>query len=266
MGNTTKERQLRFAAEVVLSGTDPVEDAKLLNPTLRSHEVVRMRVAEAPSDFRQYYDTLVEALGTPIAIAEDYATGGAPTGDRWAEIRYDADIPDLVAFRHSKNAHPYHTDESYVSSPAGIMLFYCENAAPSGGETNYVSGRALVDHLSRHEPELLERLLSTDVRYEKAGDFKERPIVVIEDDGRVDLNFNYYCADPNQDADALALNQDFLDFVMERMPDDMVLSIGLQPGESAAWRDDRVLHGRNAFTAEKSNDRLIWKTGVVLPA
>lgn len=265
MSTQTSEPELAFATEVELSGTDPAADAVALTPALRTHEVVRMRMGATPDDFRSYYDELVEALGTPIDIAEDYAEGGAPTGERWAEIRYDADIPDMVAFRHSKNAQPYHTDESYVSSPAGIMLFYCENAAPEGGETNYVSGRALVDHLSEAEPEMLERLLTVNVRYEKAGDYKDRPIIVIDDEGRVDLNFNYYCADPDQDPAALELNQQFLDYVQNQLPPEIVLSIALKPGESAAWRDDRVLHGRNSFTAHQSNDRLIWKVGVVLP-
>ncbi len=265
MSGSNGGQEMKFATEVELSGTDPVGDARTLGPALLSHEVVRMSVVETPSDFRQYYDALVESLGTPIDIGEDYATGGAPNGERWAEIRYDADIPDMVAFRHSKNAHPYHTDEAYISSPAGIMLFYCQNAAPAGGETNYVSGRALVDHLSRTNPDLLDRLLSTKVRYEKAGDSRERPIIEIDDEGRVDLNFNFYCADPDQDPASLTLNQEFLDYVQGGLPEEMVLSVSLSPGESAAWRDDRVLHGRNSFTAHKTNDRFIWKTGVVLP-
>ena len=96
--------------------------------------------------------------------------------------------------------------------------------------SSYAHSQTLLSHMLRNQQDMLvaNEKVSTG---KKAGDFKERPIVVIEDDGRVDLNFNYYCADPNQDADALALNQDFLDFVMERMPGDMVLSIGLQPGE-----------------------------------
>jgi len=266
MSSQTRDPQLAFATEVLLTGTNPADDAAALTPALLTHEVVRMRVDEAPSDFRAYYDSLVEALGTPIEIAEDYATGGAPTGERWAEIRYDADIPDMAAFRHSKNAQPFHTDESYVSSPAGIMLFYCENAAPSGGETNYISGQALVEHLRANRPELLEALLTTNVRFEKAQDYKDRPIIVIDDEGRVDLNYNYYCADLNQGVAALELNQQFLDYLHNELPPESVLSIQLAPGESAAWRDDRVLHGRNAFEAHHTNDRLIWKTGVVLPA
>ncbi len=255
-----------FVTTVTLSGVDPVADAAIAGGPMSEHEVTHMLLENQPEDLRGYYDSLVEALGTPVDIAEDYAAGGAPTGERWAEIRYNAEIPDDVAFRHSKNAQPFHTDESYVSSPAGIMLFYCVNAAPSGGETNYMSGRGLVDYLRGEQPELLEQLQTTDVRYSKAADYKHRPILTIDDDGAVDLNFNYYCADPDQDENALKLNQRFFDFLQHDLPDELVYPVGLRPGDSVAWRDDLVLHGRNAFEAEATSDRLIWKTGVVLPA
>lgn len=265
MSGGTSEPRLRFKTELHLTGSDPGHDASMAAPAMVNHEVVRMTPDTTPTDLRRYYNQFVEALGTPIDIAEDYATGGLPTGKRWSEIRYDVDIPDLVAFRYSRNAQPFHTDESYVSSPAGIMLFYCVNAAPAGGETNYVSGRVLVDQLGRHRPELLDRLRSTKVRYAKASDYKDRPIIEIDAEGRVDLNYNFYCADPDQDAAALELNQQFFDYLLDDLPAELVFAVGLRPGESVAWRDDCVLHGRNAFTANKTNDRLIWKTGVVLP-
>jgi alpha-ketoglutarate-dependent taurine dioxygenase len=255
---------MAFKTTVALTGVDPQADAETALEPLRHHEVTYFKVDHSPEDLRGFYNAFVEAVGTPVDIAEDYATGGAPTGERWAEIQFRDDVPDDVAFRHSKNAQPLHTDESYVSSPAGIMLFYCVNAAEAGGETYYISGRELVRHLSEVDPELLDQLMTVDVTYAKAGDFKCRPIIAVDADGDVDLNFNYYCADPDQDEDALKLNQRFFDFLQNDLPDDLVFPVGLQPGEAVAWRDDRVLHGRRAFTATKTGDRLIWKTGIVL--
>ncbi len=255
-----------FFAELSITGCDPGADAEASAKTIAHHEVTHLKPAQRPADLRSYYDRFVEALGTPVDIAEDYAAGGAPTGERWAEIRFDADIDNEVAFRYSSNAQPLHTDESYVSSPAGIMLFYCVHRAPSGGETIYVSGRQLVDWLGSTEPELLHRLRATDVRYAKASDYKHRPIIVIDDDGRVDLNYNYFCADPDQSAEARRLNERFHQLLGDEIPTELVQDVGLDPGEAVAWHDDRVLHGRRAFAATKTDDRLIWKTGVVLDA
>lgn len=257
---------MQFKTSVTLSGSDVEADARQAAQPLRDHEVVYFSIDRSPNDLRAYYDAFVEALGTPVDIAEDYAKGGAPTGDRWSEIRYDAEIPDDVAFRHSKNAQPWHTDESYVSSPAGIMLFYGVNQAPSGGETNYVSGKSLVAALEADRPDLLEKLLTVHVRYQKAEDFKDRPILILDDAGNVDLNFNYYCAAAEQDEAALKLNQEFLDYLQADLPAEIMVSVPLGPGNAVSWRDDLVLHGRNAFEANKSGDRLIWKTGLILAA
>jgi alpha-ketoglutarate-dependent taurine dioxygenase len=257
---------MEFTTTVQLSGGDPEASAATALAPVGQHEVTVMRIHNPPGDLRHYFDRFVESLGTPVEIAEDYATGGKPTGERWAEICYRSDVPDDVAFRHSKNAQPLHTDESYVSSPAGIMLFYCVNAAPTGGETTFVSGHRLVEFLRSHDPALLDRLLSTKVRYSKAGDFKYRPILEMASDGTVDLNFNYYCADPDQEADALDLNQRFFDLLQTGLPDEMVLPVRLGRGDAVAWHDKLVLHGRNAFSATKTGDRLIWKTGIVLAA
>ena len=256
---------MRFSTTVELSG-DVNDDAVAAREAMFEHEVVHFLMPNTPTDLREYYDGLVEGIGTPVEIAEDFRNRGAPTGQRWSEIRYDEDIPDLAAFRYSKNAQPFHTDESYVSSAAGVMLFYCVNAAPSGGETNFVTGRALVDELRASRPELLERLQTIDVRYQKADDFKHRPILIIADDGAVDLNYNFYCADPTQDPEAIKLNQEFLDYLENDLAPELVLSVGLEPGEAVSWRDDLAIHGRNAFEANKSGDRFIWKAGLILPA
>ncbi len=257
---------MKFSTAVELTGTNIPSDATIARQAIREHEVVRLSPISIPPDFRYYYDALVEAIGTPVNIAEDYATGGAPTGERWSEIRYRSEVPDMDAFRHSKNAQPLHTDESYVSTSAGVMLFYCEAAAPRGGETTFISGRPLVDFMAAEAPELLDRLQTVNVRFQKADDFKDRPIVQIADDGSVDLNFNFFCIGPAPTSDAEKLNRDFHDFLETRLPQELILSVGLNPGEGVTWRDDLVLHGRNSFDAVNTGDRTIWKTGLILPA
>lgn len=249
---------------VTISGADTDADAAIAAEAIAAAEVVVMRASSEPGDLRSYYNRLVETIGEPIDAAEDFRSGGKPTGERWAEICFDPDIPDDLAFRYSRNAQPLHTDESYISTPAGVMLFYCVSAAPSGGETIFVSGAALVEELRAKHPAFLDELLSTDVCYQKAGDSRTRPIIKILDSGGVDLNFNYYCIDPNQPPQALDLNERFFGYLQNEMPRELVLAVDLKPGDSLTWRDQQVLHGRNSFQAELLGDRLIWKTGIVL--
>ena len=226
--------------------------------------VVYARPNEPPVDLRAYYDQLVEALGSPVPIDEDYASGGRPTGRRWLEIRYDADIPDMAAFRHSKNAQPLHTDESYIADQANLMFFYCERDAPAGGETIFVSGLELCEYLRAEKPALYDELVSQPVRYTKAYNSREATIISWSEDALPSLNFNYFCADGDQPAAALELNERFHRFLEDELPRRLIAEVPLAPGEAVAWWDHRVLHGRNAFEASRSNERFIWKTGIRL--
>ncbi len=260
---------MEFFRTVEIEGTDPTTDARRVLDELANVEVLMIDPKQdlsllSEDKLRAYFDDMVECMGVPIEAGEDYAQAGAPNGQRWQEIRYVEEIPDMDAFRHSKNAQPLHTDESYVSTGAGLMMFYCQHAAPEGGATYFVSGRQLVSELEQDDPELLADLLSRPVRYAKAGDYKDRPIIEVDSDGNVDLNFNYYCADPDQDAASLKLNQRFLDYVDSRLDPETFALAQMKPGQAAAWRDNRVLHGRKSFSATRTNERLIYKTGIVL--
>ncbi|MEM7338855.1 MAG: TauD/TfdA family dioxygenase [Actinomycetota bacterium] len=252
-------------ADIAFEASDLAAGAELFHKALLEHDVVRVRPQGDLGDYREYYDRMVETIGDPVEIAEDYASGGAPTGERWSPIIYDTAVPDNVAFRHSKNAQPLHTDESYVSSEIGVMFFYCERAAPSGGETVFVPGPLLIEYLGANEPELLERLTTMPVTYGKATDTKTRPIIEVAADGKPNFNYNYYCVAPDQDPAAVQLNADFFEFCQERLPSELIHPVDLKPGEGVAWKDYFVLHGRNSFEAHVTGDRTIWKTGIRWP-
>lgn len=253
-----------FYDTIQLSGSDIEADAALISEAVLRNEVIKMELANTPDDLRKYYDALVEAIGEVADIAEDYLNEGAPTGERWAEICYDPSVPARTAFRYDKTGQPLHTDESYVSNMAGVMLFYCQSAAKEGGDTIYVSGKQLVAHLQRTNPELLNRLVTVPVTYSKAKDQKTCPIISIDADGSVATNYNYYCADASNSEEALQLNQEFHEYLENDLPDELIFHVALKPGESAAWHDSKTLHGRESFEAESFGDRWIWKTGIVL--
>jgi len=254
---------MNFFETVELDPANPAEAAHRASNALARTKVVWMRPSVAPDNLRSFYDSLVEGIGNPISIGEDFTQGGVQTGERWLEIRYDAAIPDMAAFRHSKNAQPLHTDESYITDPADIMLFYCVNRAPVGGATIFIDSDALLAALTAENPALLERLTTTPVRYEKGGEHRTLPIISTDHDGDTRFNYNYYCVDPSQNQPAIDLNQDFFDFLEAKREDRaLITEVALDPGESVAWWDDRVLHGRDAFEANATNDRFIWKAGI----
>lgn len=253
---------MEFITDVRLRTNDPVESAKIVKKALKAYKVVKVIPEWYLGDLRPFYDTLVDNLGHTLNIGEDFTKGGVLTGERWMEIRYDADIPDLAAYRHSKNAQPLHTDESYLSNPADIMLFYSINKAPLGGATTFIDGNVLVKFMKENAPDLFARLSSTEVRYRKATEQRTEKIIDIRDDGKIHLNFNYYCIDPDESPENKALNKEFFNFLQEYVAHShMIEKVTLNPGESVLWWDEFVLHGRTSYEASKTNDRFIWKTG-----
>ncbi len=251
-----------FVAEYEARSTDPKVVGRELKKLIRCNKVVKLTLGMHISDLECFYNEIVDEIGLASAIAEDYSKGGAQTGERWMEIRYDEDVPDMAAYRYSKNAQPLHTDESYIDNPCDVMAFYCRNKAKSGGQTNFVDGSLLVDRMRVVDPNLLDLLISTEIHYEKAGNKRKAKIIDLSKKIPV-LNFNFYCIWEKESKVNKELNQRFLDFLETHIKGSYIeVPIGLNPGESVFWWDHFVLHGRNPFEATKTNDRFIWKTGV----
>lgn len=252
-----------FITEFEARSDDPKVVGQQVRELLKTHKVVKLTNGYHIENLREFYDGITDELGRPHDIAEDYAQGGAQTGERWMEIRYDADVPDMAAYRHSKNGQPLHTDESYIAEPCDIMVFYCKNKAERGGQTCFVDGVELVERMKVVAPELLERLISTDVCYEKAGNKRIEKIIDVSNPQQPVFNFNFYCISPNETDDNKALNREFYEFLETHIKGSFLEhAIGLNPGESVYWWDHFVLHGRNPFEAKGTNDRFIWKTGI----
>jgi len=257
-----KTKDMNFYNNLNLRTNDPVESAEMIKETLKNTKVLKVTPEWYLGDLRLFYDKLVDYLGPVVNGGEDFTKGGVLTGERWLEIRYDDDIPDLAAYRHSKNAQPLHTDESYLTNPADIMLFYCVNKAPAGGATTFIDGQVLVDYMKKNAPIMLDDLTSKSICYRKADEARTEKIIDIQDNGKITLNFNYYCIDPNETEENKKLNKEFFTFLQEYIAHShLVERVYLNPGESVLWWDQYVLHGRTSYEAKKTNDRYIWKTG-----
>jgi alpha-ketoglutarate-dependent taurine dioxygenase len=254
---------MNFIKTIELRHSDATIAGKEMKDGLTTHKIVKVVPGWHIPDLRGFYDVATEYVGRYISIGEDFTKGGVQTGEKWLEIRYDHDIPDLAAYRHSKNAQPLHTDESYIANPADIMFFYCVNKAEEGGATTFVDGPVLVNYLRSYDGQLYEDLVNNEVCYRKADEFRKKPIISFDKKGIPMFNYNYYCIDKNENDFNKQLNKRFFDFLQDQVAFSyMIEAVYLNPGEAVAWWDEYVLHGRNSFKAEKTNDRFIWKTGL----
>jgi hypothetical protein len=42
--------------------------------------------------------------------------------------------------------------------------------------------------------------------------------------------------------------------------------VKLSPGDAVMWKDDFVLHGRDSFDPERTSERFLWKTTLLIDA
>jgi hypothetical protein len=134
----------------------------------------------------------------------------------------------------------------------------CVRNAAHGGETVFLDSVDLVRILKDEAPDLLASVKSTKVTHARSGDTRVLPIIR-DDNGVTKVNWNYYCVADDR-AEILALREEFFRFI-QCSPGVKAKLVGvkLNTGDAVVWRDDEVLHGRNAFSASKASDRFLWK-------
>lgn len=250
--------------EVLIDPADLERAADAILEAWKDALVVHIRpTAPVGEDIRAFYDQLLPRIGTPCLLAEDVRAGGRDvqrTGELWMEVRYDPAFPD--AYRHSPAAQPLHTDGSYIPSFPNATLMCCVHNAGVGGETTFIAGKDLVAVLEAEHPELLRELQAMTIPHARSGDHRAEP-VIRQEGGDLLLNWNYYCVDPQAPAEALELRQRFFEFLRDSPGVKASLkAVKLAPGDGVTWKDQRVLHGRNAFVANEVSERFIWKCAV----
>lgn len=260
MLTTTKFKQLHSRIEF-LAGMTPEEFAQQILSELQTTKIVQTIGVDQSLSLNEFWDTVSESIGDCMLLSEDPVTGER-LGEKWLEIRYDSSIQN--AYRHSKNAQPLHTDGSYIGDSPYISFFYCINQAEIGGATVFVDSDELIALLKVDDPTLLEDLCQTTVCFSKDKDFKRRPIIDFDDDGS-NLNFNYYCVDPNETEFAKELVERFHQFLQTKVVgENKTYPIKLKPGEAVFFHDDRLIHGRNSFEATRDSERFFWKSALKL--
>jgi alpha-ketoglutarate-dependent taurine dioxygenase len=248
--------------EIPISPTGPKQAIDTLLDAWHdpSAKVFVLRSEREIPEVRNFYEGLFPLLGTPRPLAEDVTAGGRDeqrTGEIWMEIRYDPAFPD--AYRHSPNPQPLHTDGSYIPTFPNSSLLACVANADEGGETTFINVQDLVDAMEIEDPELLGLLRSTPVPHSRSGDRRVSHILE-ESEGQTKIYWNYYCVAEDVETDARDLADRFHTYLLNSP---LVLSktsaTKLRPGDAVLWKDDEVLHGRNAFVAHDIAERFIWK-------
>lgn len=235
----------------------------LLEWPQNKHRVFVLRPTEAVSNIRQYLEDSFPMLGTPMPLAEDVNLGARDqqrTGDIWMEVRYDPRHPN--AYRHSANAQPLHTDGSYIPNFPNASMLACVANAGEGGETTFVSSEALVASLEAENPALLEELEIMPFIHCRSGDARTE-LVIDRKSYPTRVNWNYYCLSQEQSKKANSVAKRFFTYLASSpLIEKSTQSVKLTPGDAVIWKDDAVLHGRNAFKPKQVSERFLWKCAI----
>lgn len=205
-------------------------------------------------DLRSFYERLSDRLGEVVDVDEDASTGEI-TGKRWVDIRYDPE--KLQYYRHSNGSQPFHNDAAYVPNPPEIAFFYCEKQVEYGGACTFLDAVDMIHCLSHYNPELLEKLETIKLTFEKGERSRTKPIITYDSHGPLLNWIETRLKNRNEFIDEFKKNLHDMNFLCATW-------IKLKPGESVFFHDERIFHGRNLFCAEKEGDRLLWKGGIRL--
>ncbi len=251
---------MEFLLEIDFKGID--YSPQKMKALLDQYKVVVLRNYDIDEEPQTFFNKFSDGLGHIIDMDEDLQTG-APTGNRWIDITYDPEIPDR--YRSAPVAQPLHTDYSYIAPNDIVQFFYCVSQAEYGGATTFIDLDFLVKLLSiSGNEELLNRLQSVPVTFEKGGRTKTRPIL-IKDEGEWNINWNYFCLSPNSSEDEKQLVQDFHKFLETRIvPSGLLTELLLHKNDVVFFSDYRVLHGRNAYFAIYKGQRSLNKGSILL--
>jgi alpha-ketoglutarate-dependent taurine dioxygenase len=236
-----------------------------LKNAITKYKVIHLSGYNLSIPIQEFYTNLSDSIGEIFNEDEDILTGERKD-NRWIDISYDPDLQDR--YRSSNTRQPLHTDDSYVElgDEKSLQFFFCESRAAFGGATTFFDLPDLVACMkSDGEDELLQRLWTTIVHFDKAGNKKIRKILDQDEKGYL-ANWNYYCIDKeNNTPEALALCEDFHGFLESRIIQaGLVMPVQLEKGDAVFFHDDRILHGRNAYFATQKGERCLIKGKIIL--
>jgi alpha-ketoglutarate-dependent taurine dioxygenase len=204
------------------------------------YEVIHVanRIHEPEKSTDDYWLDQAHQIGELVVMDEDKSTGNK-TGNFWIDIKYDPNFPNH--FIHANARQPLHTDGSYEATAPNISFFYCVREADIGGATTFVDIDVVKECLQIEAPNLLEQLKTQPINFSKGNDSKITPVFYENK-----CNWNYFRAEKCDLADAF---HQYLETRIINMG--IVHAVKLQPGEALFFKDEYILHGRNAFIGNR---------------
>ena len=179
---------------------------------------------------------------------------------RLFEVRVVAD-PDNLAF--TARALEPHTDNPYRDPAPTLQLLHCIQDSGSGGATFFLDGFALAEWFRAQHPDDFAVLAGRAVPFAYASASGERyaartPVLRLNADGQLTgLRFNHRALQTVDfgAADTARWYDAYLKFARAADAQARHFSFAMQPGDIVIFDNERILHGREAFSG--ASNRLL---------
>lgn len=172
--------------------------------------------------------------------------------------------PEVWTLSQSGKALDPHTDDPFRYTPSGTSLLHCVEVSTDGGDSLFVDGFAVAETLREIDPDAFELLHSVAVPFiRKRNDAVDQgedvnmqahaPVIALDHLGDVaGIRYHERSMAPF-DLDPDIVGDYYRAFItFSRMINDPANAIQfrLHPGEAVVYDNQRVLHGRTAFSGE----------------
>src|SRR6266850_358364 len=180
----------------------------------------------------------------------------------WWEISYQPE--KAISYAYSKTRQPLHNDNAWFSDPAEMNIFVMKKQAPSGGDNNFYPLSRLLHDLEAEDGSLLHDLCHVPVTIKK-GDgehFNRTTIIVPGAEPRIFWNFH---PTEKPTAEVQKLCDAFSAFLEKKEGTKSVERLRCASGDSFCFHDQKMLHGRTAFSASEPFERVLYQSMWRLP-
>jgi len=167
-------------------------------------------------------------------------------------------VPQPENLAYSDLGLGLHTDNPYREPVPGFQVLHALVASPDGGDSLFGDGFAIAEHLRETAPEAFAVLTRTAVpflyRSKDAELYAERPLIQLTCNGDVcAVHYNSRSIAPLRLAarDARPFYSSYRRFAALLRDSRFQLQLALRDGDVAVFDNQRILHGRTAFSSAR---------------
>ena len=199
-----------------------------------------------------------EVPSTEHAILDAMALMGRVCETNYGQVFDVRSVAQPENLAYSDLGLGLHTDNPYREPVPGFQALHALLASPDGGDSVFADGFALGDHLRAVDPAAFLTLTQTPVpflyRSKDAELYAERPLIQLSCRGEVaavHYNNRSIAPLPLHGRDAANFYSAYRRFAKLLRDPDYQLTFHLEDGELVLFDNQRILHGRTAFSSAR---------------